>query len=256
MRLISWNVNGLRAAVKKGFVEKFSTELGDPDIVCLQETKAQDDQIIEALEELKGYHISSNSAEKKGYSGVSILSKKEPLSVTEGIGIEEHDTEGRVLTAEFEAFYMVTVYTPNSQNELKRLPYRMEWDEAFKAHLLKLDAAKPVVCCGDLNVAHQEIDIARPKSNYNKSAGYTQDEIDGLSAILSSGFIDTFRTLHPEEVKYSWWSFRANARAKNIGWRLDYFLASERLKSGIAQADILTEVEGSDHCPVVLELNV
>jgi len=255
MRLISWNVNGLRAAVKKGFIEKFDTELGSPDVVCLQETKAQDDQILEALEELSGYHITSNSAVKKGYSGVTILSKRKPLSLTKGLGIEQHDTEGRVITAEFDTFYLVTVYTPNSQNALKRLPYRMEWDAAFKEHLSKLDQLKPVVCCGDLNVAHKEIDIARPKGNYNKSPGYTQDEIDGLTSIIQTGFIDTFRTFHPDTVKYSWWSFRANARENNVGWRLDYFLASERLTKNISEAEILTEVEGSDHCPVVLELN-
>lgn len=255
MRLISWNVNGLRAVVKKGFIDLFEGELGNPDVVCLQETKAQDDQVLEALAELSGYHIISNSAEKKGYSGVSMLSKEKPLSITKGLGFEEHDNEGRVLTAEFKTYFLVTVYTPNSQNELKRLPYRKEWDLAFKKHLTQLDQTKPVVCCGDLNVAHQPIDIARPQSNYNKSPGYTQDEIDGLSAILEAGFIDTFRTFHPDEVKYSWWSFRANARANNVGWRLDYFLASERLKSRIAHTAILAEVEGSDHCPVVLELS-
>lgn len=254
MYLVSWNVNGIRAAVKKEFVSKIGNELNGPDVICLQETKAQDDQVQEALAELNGYHLFSSSAIKKGYSGVALLSKEAPLHVSYGLGIEEHDTEGRVLTAEFEHCYVVTVYTPNSQNELKRLPYRKTWDAAFKEHMVELEAKKPVVVCGDLNVAHQEIDIARPKPNYNKSAGYTQTEIDGLSAILDAGYVDTFRHLHPEEVKYSWWSFRGQARANNIGWRLDYFIMSEKLVANLSNAEILNHVEGSDHCPVSLEL--
>jgi exodeoxyribonuclease-3 len=255
MHLYSWNVNGIRAAVKKGFVDTVNDALDAPDVLCLQETKAQDDQVKEALEGLDGYHIYSNSAEKKGYSGVAVLTKAEPSEVRHGMGIEEHDNEGRVLSLRFADFWLVTVYTPNSQNELKRLDYRKTWDKAFLDHLKSLEETAPVVCCGDLNVAHQEIDIARPKSNYNKSAGYTQDEIDGLSRILENGFIDTYRTLHPETVKYSWWSFRANARAKNIGWRIDYFLTSASLKSNVKSAVIRDEVMGSDHCPIGLELN-
>lgn len=256
MQLYSWNVNGVRAAVKKGFADTVNTALDAPDVLCLQETKAQDDQVAEALEALENYHIYSNSAEKKGYSGVAVLTRQEPKDVRYGMGIEEHDTEGRVLSLRFENYWLVTVYTPNSQNELKRLDYRKTWDQAFLQHLKTLEEDAPVICCGDLNVAHQEIDIARPKSNYNKSAGYTQDEIDGLSRILDNGFIDTFRELHPDTVKYSWWSFRANARAKNIGWRIDYFLASEGLKSKIEAAVIRDEVMGSDHCPIGLTIDI
>lgn len=254
MRIVSWNVNGVRAVVGKGFVQQVDNELNRPDIICLQETKAQDDQIAEALAELKGYLVVSNSAVKKGYSGVAILSKTAPIKVTADMGIEAHDQEGRILCAEYDDFQLVTVYTPNSQNGLARLPYRKQWDADFKNYIVALEKHKPVVICGDLNVAHQAIDIARPKDNYNKSAGYTQDEIDGLSNILSAGYFDSFRMLHPEEVKYSWWSFRMNARERNIGWRIDYFIVSNALKSRIASADILTEVEGSDHCPVTLEL--
>ncbi|MDG2247171.1 MAG: exodeoxyribonuclease III [Flavobacteriales bacterium] len=256
MYLVSWNVNGIRAAVKKEFIAKIGSELNSPDVICLQETKAQDDQVSEALHGLEGYHVYSNSAIKKGYSGVALLTKSAPIEVSYGLGIEDHDTEGRVLTAEFESYYVVTVYTPNSQNELKRLPYRKEWDEAFKEHMLQLEAKKPVIVCGDLNVAHQEIDIARPKPNYNKSPGYTQTEIDGLSAILEAGYVDTFRHLNPDEVKYSWWSFRGQARAKNVGWRLDYFILSKQLLSNLSNATILNEVEGSDHCPVGLEVSL
>lgn len=255
MRILSWNVNGIRAVVGKGFVQQVDNELHSPDIICLQETKAQDDQIIEALSELKAYHIYSNSAVKKGYSGVAILSKKQPIKVSANMGIAEHDSEGRVLCAEFDDFQLVSVYTPNAQNGLARLPYRKTWDEAFKNYIAELEKHKPVIVCGDLNVAHQAIDIARPKDNYNKSAGYTQDEIDGLSNLLAAGFVDSFRFLHPDEVTYSWWSFRMNARERNIGWRIDYFVVSNQLKERIKQASILTEVEGSDHCPVALELS-
>lgn len=254
MHIVSWNVNGIRAVVNKNFIQQVNNELGAPDIICLQETKAQDDQVKQALVDLEGYSVYANSAEKKGYSGVAMLSRTAPSEVRYGLGIAEHDTEGRVLAARFPAFWLVTVYTPNSQNELARLPYREMWDAAFRAYITALDKEAPVVICGDLNVAHQRIDIARPDSNYNKSAGYTQKEIDGLQALLDVGFIDTFRTLHPDEERYSWWSFRANARMKNIGWRIDYFLASERLRADIVRAEILTDVTGSDHCPVVLEL--
>ncbi|KZZ73467.1 exodeoxyribonuclease III, partial [Oleiphilus sp. HI0128] len=220
----------------------------------LQETKAQDDQVMEALKDLEGYHIYCNSAEKKGYSGTAILTKHAPISVQYDMGIEEHDQEGRVIAAEYDGFYLVTVYTPNSGSELKRLPYRQEWDKDFNDYLKKLEESKPVILCGDLNVAHKDIDLARPKPNYNKSAGYTQAEIDGLDRYVASGFIDTYRELNPETVKYSWWSYRAGARAKNVGWRIDYFLASQSLRDNIKAADILNDIMGSDHCPVQIDL--
>lgn len=254
MLLYSWNVNGVRAAVKKGLIEQIEGTLQSPDILCLQETKAQDEQVAEALEALNGYHVYSNSATKKGYSGVAILTKEAPLSIQADLGIDEHDQEGRVLAAEFKDFILVTVYTPNSQNELARLSYREQWDIAFKEYLKALAEKKPVVVCGDLNVAHTELDLARPASNYNKSAGYTQLEIDGLSAILNEGFIDSWRMLNPTEVKYTWWSFRANARAKNIGWRIDYFLVDQALKSNLGKAIIRDDVNGSDHCPIGIEM--
>lgn len=254
MKLISWNVNGVRAVAKKSFFESLSSL--DPDVMCLQETKAQDDQVQEALAPLAGkYHVYSNSAEKKGYSGVAILSKTEPISVKADIGIAEHDTEGRVLTAEYEKFYLVTVYVPNSGSALKRLDYRQTWDKAFLAFLKDLEKTKPVVVCGDLNVAHKAIDLARPKPNYNKSAGYMQEEIDGMDAYTNNGLIDTFRHQFPEATdKYSWWSYRGGAREKNVGWRIDYFLASEQLAPRIKNAVIFPEVMDSDHCPVGLEL--
>lgn len=252
MRLVSWNVNGVRAVMKKDFLA--SLEDMQTDVLCLQETKAQDDQVLEALADLEGYYIFTNSAEKKGYSGTAILSKEKPLSVTVDIGLEEHDTEGRVITAEYKDFYLITVYTPNSGSELKRLPYRQTWDSAFLAFIKNLEKTKPVIVCGDLNVAHKEIDLARPKPNYNKSAGYMQDEIDGMDQYHQAGFIDTFRYLNPEQVKYSWWSYRAGARARDIGWRIDYFLVSASLETKLQQADIYTEITGSDHCPVMLEI--
>jgi len=253
MKLVSWNVNGIRATMKKDFMKSFNTL--KPDVLCLQETKAQDDQVFEALAEFKGYHLFSHCAEKKGYSGTAIISKTEPLQVFSGIKQPEHDTEGRVLTAEFKDYYLVDVYTPNSGEELKRLDYRSRWDKAFLKYIRKLEEHKPVVICGDLNVAHQEIDIARPKENYNKSAGYTQKEIDGFDALVAAGFIDTWRYQHPEDIKYSWWSFRAGARPKNIGWRIDYFLVSGALKKNIKQSDIHNDIYGSDHCPVSLVLS-
>jgi len=253
MRLVSWNVNGVRAVMKKEFMSSFASM--ETDVLCLQETKAQDEQVLEALKEVEDYHIYCNSAEKKGYSGTAIISKQEPLSVQYDMGIEEHDQEGRVIAAEYQTFYLVTVYTPNSGSELKRLAYRQEWDKDFHDYLKTLEETKPVVVCGDLNVAHKDIDLARPKPNYNKSAGYTQDEIDGLDHYIASGFIDTYRTLNPETVKYSWWSYRAGARAKNVGWRIDYFLTSNSLREQLIEADILNEIMGSDHCPVQLDIS-
>lgn len=254
MKLASWNVNGVRAIMKKDFLDSFAA-LG-ADVLCLQETKATVEQVKEALIALEGYTVYANEAVKKGYSGTAIITKQTPISVSYDIGIEEHDQEGRVITAEYETFYLVTVYTPNSSSELKRLDYRVTWDAAFLAYVKELEQTKPVVICGDLNVAHRDIDLARPKPNYNKSPGYMQAEIDGIDNLTQAGLIDTFRTLHPEEIKYSWWSYRAGARAKNVGWRIDYFLASEALKENIKDAEIHTELFGSDHCPVSIELHV
>jgi len=251
MKIISWNVNGIRAAGKKGLLEKLE-EL-NADIVCFQETKATEEQVAEVLFG-SGYHVEAYSAEKKGYSGTALISKDIPTKVTRGMGVDEHDHEGRLITADFGDLYVVTAYVPNSKGGLLRLPERQRWDADLKDYLKKLDAEKPVVFNGDLNVAHQPIDLANPKSNYNKTPGYTQQEIDGLSNLLGAGFIDSWRHQHPEEVKYSWWSMRSGARAKNIGWRLDYHLVSERLMPQVTHTDILTEVMGSDHCPVELRL--
>lgn len=253
MKIVSYNVNGIRAAIKKGLIA--SIEDMQADVICLQETKAQDDQVIEALGEDFLYHVSSNSAVKKGYSGTCIISKTPPLSVTKGIGIEAHDQEGRVLTAEYEEFYLIDVYVPNSSRELVRLDYREGWDVDFKNYLKELEKTKPVIICGDFNVAHQPIDLARPKSNYNKTAGYTQREIDGMTNFIDAGLIDTFRHLHPEKVEYSWWSYRAGAREKNIGWRLDYFLVSESFLERVLAAEIHPEYKESDHCPVSITLS-
>ncbi|MFL0810491.1 MAG: exodeoxyribonuclease III [Agarilytica sp.] len=252
MRLVSWNVNGIRAVMKKDFVASFDAL--DADVLCLQETKAQDDQTLEALEEIDDYHIYVNSAEKKGYSGTAIITREEPINVNIDIGIAEHDTEGRVITAEFNDYFLVTVYTPNSGSELKRLGYRQQWDAAFLQFIKGLEEEKPVIVCGDLNVAHKEIDLARPKPNYNKSAGYMQEEIDGFDNLMEAGFVDTFRFAYPDKEKYSWWSYRAGARPKNIGWRIDYFLTSPELKGDIRDAEIHNEIMGSDHCPVSIEL--
>ncbi|WP_372651016.1 exodeoxyribonuclease III [Draconibacterium sp.] len=253
MKIISWNVNGIRAVTKKNFFEDFKQM--DADILCLQETKAQDDQVAETLTPINGYHIYSNSAEKKGYSGTAILSKIEPLSVSRDMGIEVHDTEGRVLCLEYEKFYLVTVYVPNSGSELKRLDYRQEWDLVFFNYLKNLEKTKPVVVCGDFNVAHRPIDLARPKPNYNKSAGYMQEEIDGMDRFTQGGLVDTFRHFYPDVTdKYSWWSYRAGARGKNVGWRIDYFLVSESFIPHVQKAYILNEVMGSDHCPVGIEI--
>jgi len=254
MKIISWNVNGVRAVQKKGF-EGILHEF-DADIVCLQETKAQSDQVNEALSAIEGYQIYSNSAIRKGYSGVALLTRQPAIQVLHGIGIEEHDQEGRVITAEFEQFYLVGVYVPNSGQELVRLDYRAGWDEDFCAFIKQLETQKPVIACGDFNVAHQEIDIARPKPNYNKSAGYTQVEIDGFSRFLENGLVDTYRHEHPDTVAYSWWSFRANARVKNIGWRIDYVLTSNAIIQSVSRAFILPDIMGSDHCPVGIEIEI
>jgi exodeoxyribonuclease-3 len=254
MKIISWNVNGIRAVQGKGFADTLA--LLDADCLLLQETKAQVDQIEKVTADLDGYHIYSNCAERKGYSGVSLLSRAEPLTVIKDIGIAEHDREGRVVTAEFEHFFLVNVYVPNSGQELVRLGYRQTWDVEFLAYLLKLQSRKPVIVCGDFNVAHREIDIARPKANYNKSAGYTQVEIDGFSHFIEAGFVDTFRHYHPATVAYSWWSFRANARANNIGWRIDYVLTSKSLIDKVKQAFIFPDITGSDHCPVGIEIDL
>lgn len=252
MRIISWNVNGIRAAMKKDFTESLATM--KPDILCLQETKAQDDQVREALAPIDGYHIFSNSAEKKGYSGTAILTKTEPISVDFDIGIDEHDLEGRVIALEFDDFFLINVYTPNSGSELKRLEYRQRWDEIFLSYLKTLEEKKPVIVCGDLNVAHKDIDLARPKANYNKNAGYMQEEIDGMDNLCDAGFIDSFRHVNNDKVKYSWWSYRAGARAKNVGWRIDYILTSANIAAGIKSADIFNDILGSDHCPVMVDL--
>ena len=248
-KLISWNVNGLRACVGKGFLDIFK-EL-DADIFCIQESKLQGGQIDL---ELDGYYQYWSYAEKKGYSGTALFTKEEPLSVTYGLGIEAHDHEGRVITAEFPDYYVITCYTPNSQDGLARLPYRMQWEDDLRAYLLELDGKKPVIYCGDLNVAHQEMDLKNPRSN-RMNPGFSDQEREKLTQLLAAGFADTFRTLHPEEITYSWWSYRFHAREKNAGWRIDYFIVSRRLLPRVTEAAIRTEVYGSDHCPVVLEIS-
>ncbi|WP_346899889.1 exodeoxyribonuclease III [Clostridium sp. UBA7503] len=251
MKLISWNVNGIRACVQKGFLDFFKDV--DADMFCIQESKVQGGQIELDLE---GYHQYWNYAEKKGYSGTAIFTKIEPMNVSYGIGIEEHDKEGRVITLEFEKFYLVTVYTPNSKSELERLDYRMVWEDEFRKHLKKLDENKLVIVCGDLNVAHKEIDLKNPKNN-RRNAGFTDEERNKFTELLESGFIDTFRNFYPDlEGTYSWWSYRFKAREKNAGWRIDYFCTSERLKKDLISAKIHTEILGSDHCPVELEINI
>ncbi|HCB92817.1 MAG TPA: exodeoxyribonuclease III [Selenomonas sp.] len=251
MKFISWNVNGLRACLKKDFMSSFSQL--DADIFALQETKMQPDQ---AILELNGYRQYWNSAEKKGYSGTAVFSRVEPLSVTNGIGIEEHDHEGRVITLELPDFYFVTVYTPNSKRALERLSYRMEWEDAFREYLCGLDSKKPVVVCGDLNVAHQEIDLKNPSTNH-RNAGFTDEERAKFTELLNAGFLDTFRAKYPDRTGiYTWWSYLRKARETNAGWRIDYFVISERLKGKMADATIHNEIYGSDHCPVGLELNI
>lgn len=252
MKLLSFNVNGIRAISKKTFIEDMQAL--DFDVICLQEIKATDEQLRKAVDALKGYHIYTNSAEKKGYSGTAIFSKKEPISVTYDIGIEEHDQEGRVICAEYPDFYLVTVYVPNSGSELLRLDYRQKWDKDFCDYLKNLEKSKPVLACGDFNVAHREIDLARPKANYNKSAGFMQEEIDGMDRFTEKDLVDSFRALHPEEIKYSWWSYRGGAREKNVGWRIDYFLVTADFMTNVEDAFILNDVYGSDHCPVGITL--
>lgn len=248
MKFISWNVNGLRACVGKDFENQFK-EL-DADFFCLQETKMQEGQLDLQFE---GYESYWNYAEKKGYSGTAIYTKHKPLNVSYGMGVEEHDHEGRIITLEYDQFYLVTCYTPNSQTELKRLDYRMTWEDDFRKFLKSLDAKKPVIICGDLNVAHEEIDIKNPKTN-RRNAGFTDEEREKMTVLLNDGFTDSFRYLHPDEVTYSWWSYRFKAREKNAGWRIDYFLVSDRIKEQITEAKIHTEIMGSDHCPVEVDL--
>ena len=249
MKLISWNTNGIRACMGKGFLESMAEQ--NADIICIQETKMQDGQAEVPME---GYYQYWCSAEKKGYSGTAVFTKEEPLSVAYGIGVDIHDHEGRVITCEYDDFYLVNVYVPNSQNELKRLDYRMQWEDDFRDYLVGLDAVKPVIICGDLNVAHKEIDLKNPKTN-TKNAGFTQEERDKMSQLQEAGFIDSWRYFYPDvEGVYSWWSYRFNARKNNAGWRIDYFLVSEKIKDRMKDAAILTDIMGSDHCPVVLEL--
>ena len=250
MKLVSWNVNGLRACLGKGFLDYCAQE--DADVVCLQETKLQPEQ---AVFELEGYHRYFHSADKKGYSGTAVLTKEEPLSVVYGFGDDVHRHEGRVITAEYPEFYLVCCYTPNSQDGLKRLDYRMTWEDAFRAYLLELDAKKPVILCGDLNVAHTEIDIKNAKTN-RMSAGFTDQERAKMTELLAAGFTDTFRAVHPDEVKYSWWSYRFHAREKNAGWRIDSFIVSNRIADKVTAAEIHNEVFGSDHCPVELVIDM
>ena len=250
MKLISWNVNGLRAVYKKGFEDFFKSI--NADIFCIQETKMQEGQFEF---ELQGYSIYMNSAVKKGYSGTAVFTKLKPINVTYGIGIEAHDQEGRVITLEFDKFFLVDVYTPNSQRELTRLEYRMKWEDDFKNYLKNLEKTKPIIMCGDLNVAHNEIDLKNPKQN-RKNAGFTDEERDKMTKLLEAGFIDTYRYLYPnQENAYTWWSYMANAREKNIGWRIDYFIVSDKLKERIKDAKIYSDIMGSDHCPVGLEIN-
>ena len=255
MKLISWNVNGLRAVINKGFVDFFNKI--DADIFCIQETKMQEDQINDEIKNIfKEYNEYWNSAEKKGYAGTAIFSKEKPINVTYGIGIEQHDKEGRVLTLEFEKFYMVNCYTPNSKRELERLDYRMVWEDEFRKYLLKLNENKPVILCGDLNVAHEEIDLKNPKTN-RKNAGFTDEERNKMTELLNAGFTDTFRFLYPTKTDcYSWWSYMFKAREKNAGWRIDYFIVSKSIENKIKESYIFSEVLGSDHCPVGLEIDL
>ncbi|MEY3237097.1 MAG: hypothetical protein RI883_1198 [Bacteroidota bacterium] len=248
MKIISFNVNGIRAIVQKSFVADMRRV--NADIICLQETKATVDQVKEAVAELSEYHVFANEAEKKGYSGTAILTKHNPIAVTYYIGVGDHDNEGRVTCAEFEEFFVITVYVPNSGSELLRLPYRQTWDEDFLKYMKRLEQTKPVIVCGDFNVAHKAIDLARPKQNYNKSAGYMQEEITGMDTFSENGLVDTFRALNGDEVKYSWWSYRGGARDKNVGWRIDYFLVSTSFLPKVSESFILNDVKGSDHCPV------
>ena len=254
MKIISWNVNGIRAIIKKEFFETVHNL--DPDILCIQETKAQDSEVEKALLPLKNYHPYSNSAEKKGYSSTAILSNVNPVNVTSDMGVAIHDTEGRIQCAEYDSFYLVNVYVPNSGQALVRLDYRKTWDADFLKYLKNLEKTKPVIICGDLNVAHQAIDLKNDKSNYNKTSGYTQVEIDGMDNLINAGFTDIFRHLHPDKVDYSYWSYRFKARERNTGWRIDYFLISKSLLPKVKSVEILSEYFGSDHCPVCLEIDI
>lgn len=253
MKLLSFNVNGIRAITAKTFSQDMQAL--NYDVICLQETKATVEQVKEAVSSLNYPYVCANEAERKGYSGTAILSKEKPLSVSYDMGVQAHDAEGRIICAEFNTFFLITVYVPNSGSELLRLPYRGTWDADFLAYLKRLEETKPVVVCGDFNVAHKAIDLARPKDNYNKAAGYMQEEIDGMDAFASNGLIDTWRLVHNDEVKYTWWSYRAGARQRNIGWRIDYFLISASLKDKVVDATIHNETMGSDHCPVGLHIN-
>jgi len=254
MNIISFNVNGIRAITAKSFLSDMQAL--NPDVICLQETKATVEQVKETLASMTDYQIFANEAERKGYSGTAILTKSKPLSVRYDMGVSEHDHEGRIICAEYASFFLVTVYVPNSGSELARLGYRQQWDRDFLQYLKGLESQKPVLVCGDFNAAHRAIDLARPKENYNKAAGYMQEEIDGMDAFEQAGLLDTFRVLNPEGVKYSWWSYRAGARQNNIGWRIDYFLASKALMSAVSSAEILNDVMGSDHCPVKVTLSL
>lgn len=253
MKIISWNVNGVRAAVKKDFFE--TVKMMNPDILCLQETKAQDDEVFDALAPMKAYNLNTNSADKKGYSGTAILTKTKTLSINADIGIADHDLEGRVLCAEYDNFYLVNVYVPNSGQQLDRLDYRKQWDKDFLKYLKNLEKKKPVIACGDFNVAHTAMDLKNDKANYNKTAGYTQVEIDGMDNFISSGFVDSYRLLHPKEIAYTYWSYRFKSRERNTGWRIDYFLVSKSIATKIKSAPIFSEIMGSDHCPIGIEID-
>lgn len=254
MTIISWNVNGLRAIIKKDFFKTIKQL--NPDILCIQETKAQDLEVAKALSALKGYDVFINSADKKGYSGTVILSKIKPISVSNDMGISEHDFEGRIICAEYEAFFLINVYVPNSGQGLKRLDYRQQWDNDFLSYLKKLEKQKPLIVCGDFNVAHQPIDLKNDKTNYNKTAGYTQVEIDGMDNLIKAGLLDSFRNLHPNKIAYSYWSYRFKARERNTGWRIDYFLISKGIKDKLVQSDILSQFYGADHCPIQLDVKL
>ena len=254
MNIISWNVNGIRAIVKKDFFESINRL--DPDILCLQETKAQDQEVEKALSQLNTYHNHFNSADKKGYSGTALLSKTKPIALTDDMSVAEHDSEGRIQCAEFPDFYLINVYVPNSGQQLDRLDYRKKWDADFLSYLKNLEKTKPVIVCGDLNVAHTPIDLKNDKANYNKTAGYTQIEIDGMDNFINAGFVDSFRYLHPDEVAYTYWSYRFKARERNTGWRIDYFLVSSKLVDKIKSVKIFSDVYDSDHCPLGLEIDL
>ncbi|MFC4220581.1 exodeoxyribonuclease III [Flagellimonas marina] len=254
MLILSWNVNGIRAIAKKGFSEIIDKI--NPDVLCIQETKAQEHETEKELEDLKDYEVFSNSAEKKGYSSTALLSKRRPVSVKNDMGVPAHDAEGRIQCAEYDDFFLVNVYVPNSGQQLDRLDYRKTWDADFLKYLKNLEASKPVIACGDFNVAHRPIDLKNDKSNYNKTAGYTQAEIDGMDNFLNSGFVDSFRKLHPDEVAYTYWSYRFKSRERNVGWRIDYFLISPQLMDKVESVRIFSDVYGSDHCPIGLEINL